>query len=58
MMQGHKDVALSDAGIQQAKLVAERLAGERFDLAFSSDLIRAKKVDISNNVTCISHLES
>lgn len=45
MIQGQKDVALSDTGIEQARLVAKRLAGEKFDLAFSSDLMRAKKVD-------------
>lgn len=44
MIQGQKDVALSDTGFQQAELVAKRLAGEKFDLAFSSDLKRAKKV--------------
>lgn len=45
MIQGQKDVALSDTGYQQAGLVAERLAGEKFHLAFSSDLSRAKKVE-------------
>ena len=44
IIQGQKDVALSDVGRQQAELVAERLSGEKFRLVFSSDLSRARKV--------------
>jgi broad specificity phosphatase PhoE len=46
MIQGQKDVSLSNTGCQQAELVAERLAGEKIGLVFSSDLQRAKKVRI------------
>ena len=39
--QGHSDVALTDTGREQARRVAERLAGEKIDAAYSSDLSRA-----------------
>ncbi len=42
-IQGHTDVGLSEQGQQQARLVAQRLAGETIDLAYSSDLSRAKE---------------
>lgn len=41
---GHIDTVLSDEGIKQAELVAERLQDEKFTHAFSSDLQRAYKV--------------
>jgi alpha-ribazole phosphatase len=41
--QGHCDVALTDKGIRQAKLAAERLAGERISAVYASDLNRAFK---------------
>lgn len=44
IIQGHSDIPLSPVGEQQAELVARRLALERFQLAFSSDLSRARKV--------------
>lgn len=44
IIQGQKDVGLSDVGSNQAELVAKRLSSERFNLVFSSDLSRAKKV--------------
>ena len=40
-IQGHTDISLSERGIQQAKLVAKRLAGVSLDVAYSSDLARS-----------------
>ncbi len=40
-IQGHQDIALSELGAKQAKLIAARLASERFDAIYSSDLVRA-----------------
>ena len=39
--QGQTDVQLSDLGVRQAELVAERLAGEKIDAVYASDLSRA-----------------
>lgn len=39
--QGHTDISLNDKGLQQAKLVAQRLAGETISAIYSSDLRRA-----------------
>lgn len=39
--QGHSDISLNEKGLQQAKLVAKRLAGEKISAIYSSDLIRA-----------------
>lgn len=39
--QGHGDAELSEEGIRQASLLADRLSGERFDRVVSSDLRRA-----------------
>ena len=47
IIQGQRDVELSDVGSNQAQLVAKRLASERFNLVFSSDLSRAKKVPVT-----------
>lgn len=41
--QGHADVPLSAIGLRQAELVAERLAGEKFDAIYASDLKRASQ---------------
>ncbi|WP_425060756.1 Phosphoserine phosphatase 1 [Sporomusa carbonis] len=41
--QGHSDIALTDKGLRQAKLVAERLNGEKVDAVYASDLSRALK---------------
>lgn len=43
--QGHADVPLNAIGLQQAELVANRLAteGRRFDAIYSSDLARASE---------------
>lgn len=39
--QGHVDIPLSPEGHRQAQLVAQRLAGERWDAIYASDLRRA-----------------
>ncbi len=41
-LQGHQDVPLNAKGIQQAEQVARRLANERLDAIYSSDLQRAR----------------
>ena len=40
-IQGHADVGLSDLGRRQVMLLSERMAGERIDAAYASDLSRA-----------------
>ena len=40
-IQGHTDIALSDKGAQQSRLVAERLTEITIDAAYSSDLRRS-----------------
>ncbi len=42
-MQGHEDSALTEEGIEQANNLAGELKDIHFDLAFSSDLLRAKR---------------
>ena len=39
--QGQSDVLLSDLGMRQAELIAERLAGQKIDAVYASDLKRA-----------------
>ena len=39
--QGHSDIPLNEKGLQQAKLVAQRLVGETISAIYSSDLRRA-----------------
>jgi 2,3-bisphosphoglycerate-dependent phosphoglycerate mutase len=41
-IQGHLDVPLSPSGIRQAARLAERLAGERVDVVYTSELSRAR----------------
>lgn len=43
LLQGHADSPLTPTGISQAEAVAKELRNETFDLAFSSDLLRAKR---------------
>jgi probable phosphoglycerate mutase len=40
-LQGHRQIALSQRGREQAQAVADYLAAERFDAVLSSDLVRA-----------------
>lgn len=40
-IQGHTDVGLSERGLEQARLLAQRLKPVRFDAAYASDLSRA-----------------
>ncbi|KAF8517601.1 phosphoglycerate mutase-like protein [Hysterangium stoloniferum] len=48
IIQGQKDTALDETGVRQASDVAEALKNVKFDLAFTSDLIRA--VDTANAI--------
>ncbi|WP_110952940.1 alpha-ribazole phosphatase [Anaerosinus massiliensis] len=41
--QGHSDIELSPLGLEQAKLVGKRLAKEKIDAVYASDLKRAVK---------------
>ena len=43
LMQGHQDSPLTKDGENQALYVAKELGNIKFDLAFSSDLLRAKR---------------
>jgi broad specificity phosphatase PhoE len=42
-LQGHTDRPLSDYGREQARRLAEELAGEQFDAIYASDLARARE---------------
>ncbi len=42
-LQGHTDRPLSDYGREQARRLAEELAGEEFDAIYASDLTRARE---------------
>ena len=56
--QGSRDIALNQAGINQANKLAIRLANEPCDIIFTSDLQRAKKtaeiINTCHNVELIS----
>lgn len=42
-MQGHAQNPLDEEGFAQARLLAERLGGERWDVLYASDLLRARQ---------------
>jgi broad specificity phosphatase PhoE len=42
-MQGHSDIDLNDMGVSQARKLAKKFKTIKFDAAFSSDLLRAKR---------------
>jgi broad specificity phosphatase PhoE len=42
-LQGHVDMPLNEAGLAQAERLGTRLAGEKVDIVYSSDLARAAK---------------
>ena len=42
-IQGHTDIGLSTRGAEQARSLAERLAGLQIDAAYSSDLKRTSE---------------
>ncbi len=46
VFQGHQDTELSELGGSQAECLAERLAGEKIDAAYASDLKRAYRTAI------------
>jgi broad specificity phosphatase PhoE len=41
--QGHADEPLNDAGREQARALADELVGERIDVVYTSDLVRARE---------------
>lgn len=43
LLQGHKDSPLTKEGVNQAKKISKKLGHIKFDLIFSSDLLRAKR---------------
>jgi bisphosphoglycerate-dependent phosphoglycerate mutase len=49
IIQGQMDTPLNNRGEQQAKLVGEALRSIPFDTAYSSDLARASKVQLTNH---------
>ena len=44
--QSYTDIPLSDVGRQQAQCTAERLKDVDFDIAYASDLSRAKELSL------------
>lgn len=53
-MQGQSDIGLAPEGLEQARLVARRLAAEHLDAVWSSDLARAR--DTAAEIASLHHL--
>jgi len=57
-LQGSNDIPLDETGIAQAKSLGTRLAGEKVDIIYSSDLLRAAKtaeaINAHHNATIIT----
>lgn len=56
-IQGHTDSPLTKLGVRQAEAVAERLASERFDAIYSSDLgraVRTAEIIAERNLSILS----
>lgn len=55
IVQGQLDTQLNELGKNQAELVALRLRSVSFDIALTSDLSRATKVRLSDNIWLQTH---
>jgi probable phosphoglycerate mutase len=52
IVQGHADVPLNENGKTQARAVARRLAGEKLDVLYTSDLSRARETADEIGAAC------
>ncbi|MBS0593293.1 MAG: histidine phosphatase family protein, partial [Proteobacteria bacterium] len=43
LIQGHRDIGLDDAGLQQAQALADALADAGVQVIYTSDLLRAQQ---------------
>ena len=48
-IQGHTDISLDEVGLMQAEKLGERLASEKVDIVYSSDLVRAARTAVIIN---------
>lgn len=58
--QGHSDIPLSEEGFEQAEKLANRIANEKWDVIYSSDLKRAKETaeTIAKKIDIDIHLDT